>query len=129
MAKETEVEVIGTEAQEGLGSPYILTMIQKSLDNYFMSDSSIGLGREYSNLGLKGLLSKPCKHPVSMYLLMFHYNLRSLKIMDGRRFSTQQSPNIMVGPTCISLLLCRLTPLPKFPLTTCKCNPPILERD
>jgi hypothetical protein len=46
MVEETEVEVIGTEAQEGLGSPYILTLIHKSLDNYFMSDSSTGLGRE-----------------------------------------------------------------------------------
>jgi hypothetical protein len=37
MAEETEVEVIGTEAQEGLGSPYILTLIHKSLANCFMS--------------------------------------------------------------------------------------------
>jgi hypothetical protein len=46
MAEETEVEVIGTEAQEGPGSPYILTLIHKSLANCFMPDSSIGLGRE-----------------------------------------------------------------------------------
>jgi hypothetical protein len=46
MAEETEVEVIGTEAQEGPGSPYILTLIHKSLDNCFMPDSSIELGRE-----------------------------------------------------------------------------------
>jgi hypothetical protein len=36
MAEETKVEVIGTEAQEGLGSPYILTLIHKSLANCFM---------------------------------------------------------------------------------------------
>jgi hypothetical protein len=46
MAEETEVEVTGIEAQEGLGSPYILTLIQKSLPNCFMIDSLIGLGRE-----------------------------------------------------------------------------------
>jgi len=46
MAKEIEVEVIGTEAQEGLGSPYILRLIHKSMENCFMSGSSIGLDRE-----------------------------------------------------------------------------------
>ena len=46
MDEETKAEVIGTEAQEGLGSPYILTLIHKSLENWFMLDSSIGLGRE-----------------------------------------------------------------------------------
>jgi hypothetical protein len=46
MAEVTEVEVIGTEAQEGPGSPYILMLIQKSLANCFMRDSLIGLGRE-----------------------------------------------------------------------------------
>jgi hypothetical protein len=46
MAEETEVEVIGTEAQEGPSSLYILTLIQKSLAKCFMSDYLIGLGRE-----------------------------------------------------------------------------------
>jgi hypothetical protein len=46
MAEETEGEVIGTEAQEGLGSPYIVLLIHKSLANYFMPNFSIGLGRE-----------------------------------------------------------------------------------
>jgi hypothetical protein len=46
MAEETKVELTGIEAQEGPGSPYILTLIQKSLDNCFMPDSSIVLGRE-----------------------------------------------------------------------------------
>jgi hypothetical protein len=46
MAEETEVKVTGTEAQEGPGSPYILTLIHKNLANCFMLDSSIGLGRE-----------------------------------------------------------------------------------
>jgi hypothetical protein len=46
MAEETEVEVTGTEAQEGPGSLYILTLIQKSLAKCFMPDSLIGLGRE-----------------------------------------------------------------------------------
>jgi hypothetical protein len=46
MTEETEVELTGTEVYEGIGSPYILTLIHKSLANCFMSDSSIGLGRE-----------------------------------------------------------------------------------
>ena len=46
MAKETELEVIGTETQESLGYPYILTLIHKILENCFMPDYSIGLGRE-----------------------------------------------------------------------------------
>jgi hypothetical protein len=45
MAEEIEVEVIGTEAQEGPGSPYILMLIHKILANCFMMDFSIGLGR------------------------------------------------------------------------------------
>jgi len=46
MAEKTEVEVARTEAQEGPGSPYILTLIQKRLANCFTPDSLIGLGRE-----------------------------------------------------------------------------------
>jgi hypothetical protein len=46
MAEETEVEVTGTEAQEGPGSPYILMLIHKSSTNCFMTDFSIGSGRE-----------------------------------------------------------------------------------
>ena len=38
MDEVTEVEVIGTEAQEGPGTPYILMLIQKSLANCFMWD-------------------------------------------------------------------------------------------
>jgi hypothetical protein len=46
MAKETKVEVTRTEAQEGLGSLYILMLIQKILDKCFMPYYLIGLGRE-----------------------------------------------------------------------------------
>jgi hypothetical protein len=46
MAGEIEVEVIGTEDQEVLGSPYIFMLIHKSLANCFRLDFSIGLGRE-----------------------------------------------------------------------------------
>jgi hypothetical protein len=46
MAEETEVEVSGTEAQEGPISLYILTLIHKSLVNCFMLDFLTGLGRE-----------------------------------------------------------------------------------
>ena len=88
MAEATEGEVIGTEAREGQGSPYILMLTHKSLANCFRLDFSTGLGREWSNLGLKGLLSKPHKSPVSQYPLMFHYKLKSLKTIDGKRFST-----------------------------------------
>jgi hypothetical protein len=79
MVKETEGELIGTKAQEGQGSSYILMLTHKSLANYFSLDFSTGLGREWSNLGLKGLLSKSCKPPISLYLLTSHCNLRFLK--------------------------------------------------
>ena len=46
MAEEIEVEVTRTEAQEGLGSLYILMLIQKSLADCFMLDFLIGLGRK-----------------------------------------------------------------------------------
>jgi hypothetical protein len=46
---------------EGQGSPYILMPTHKSLANCFRLDFSTRLGREWSNLGLKGLLSKSCK--------------------------------------------------------------------
>jgi hypothetical protein len=46
MAEETEVEVTGTEAQEGMGSLYILMLIQKSLAICFMQNYLIGLGRK-----------------------------------------------------------------------------------
>jgi hypothetical protein len=46
MKEEIEVEVIGTEAQEGPCSPYILMLIHKSSANCFMPDFSIGFSRE-----------------------------------------------------------------------------------
>jgi hypothetical protein len=46
MVEEKEVEVTRTKVQEGPGSPYTLTLIQKSLANCFMPDCLIGLGRE-----------------------------------------------------------------------------------
>jgi hypothetical protein len=128
MVRETEVEVIGTEAQEGQSSPYILMLIHKILANCLMLDFSIGLGRESSNLGLKDLLSKPHKPPVSPYLLMSHCNPRFLKMMDGKRLSTQQSPNIVAGPTCPCPLLHLITRSSK-PLPTRQYNPPMLARD
>jgi hypothetical protein len=66
MDEETEGEVIGIEAQEGKGSPYILMLTHKSSTNCFRLDFSTGLGREWSNLGLKGLLSKSRKPPKSL---------------------------------------------------------------
>ena len=74
MTEVIEGEVIGAEAQEGQGSPYILMLTHKSLASCFMLDFSIGLGKEWSNLGLKGLLSKFCKPLVSLCLLISHYN-------------------------------------------------------
>jgi hypothetical protein len=41
------------------------------------------------------------------------------EMMDGRRLSTRQSPNIVAGPTCPCMFLRLLTPLSKLPLTTC----------
>ena len=49
--------------------------------------------------------------------------------MDGRRLSTQHSPNIVASPTCPCLLLYLLTPFSKLPLTTRQWNPPMLSRD
>jgi hypothetical protein len=46
MAEETKVEVTRTKAQEGLGSLYILMLIQKSLANCSMMDSLLGLDKE-----------------------------------------------------------------------------------
>jgi hypothetical protein len=89
MVEETEGEVIGKEAQEGQGSPYILMPTHKSLANYFSLYFSTGLGKEWSNLGLKGLLSKSCKPLVSLYLLTSHCNPRFLKMIDGKRLSTR----------------------------------------
>jgi hypothetical protein len=127
MAKETEGEVTGTEAQEGQGSPYILMLTHKSLASCFRPDFSIGLGKEWSNLGLKGLLSKFCKPLVSLCLLMSHCNPRFLKMMDGKRLSTRQSPNIVAGPIYPYLLLRLLTPLSKLPPTH-QCSPLMLAK-
>jgi hypothetical protein len=46
MVEETKVEVTETEAREGPGSLYILTLFRKSLAKHFMQDSLIGLGRK-----------------------------------------------------------------------------------
>jgi hypothetical protein len=116
MAEATEGEVIGTEAQEGQGSPYILMLTHKSLASCFRPYFSIGLGKEWSNLGLKGLLSKLHKPLVFPCPLMSHCNPRFLKMTDGKRLSTRQSPNIVAGPIYPYLLPCLLTPLSKLPL-------------
>ena len=48
MAEKTEGEVIGTEAQEGQGSLYILMQTCKSWASYFKLDFLTGLGKEWS---------------------------------------------------------------------------------
>ena len=53
MVEETKGEVIGKEAQEGQGSPYILMLTHKSLASCFRLNFSIGLGKEWSNIVLK----------------------------------------------------------------------------
>jgi hypothetical protein len=128
MVEETEGEVTRTEAQEGRCSPYILMLTHKRLANCFKPDISIRLGREWSNLGLKGLLSKFCKPLVSLCLLTSHYNLRSLKMMDDKRLSTRQSPNIVAIPIYPYLLPYLLTPLSKLLLLTHQCGPLMLEK-
>jgi hypothetical protein len=117
MAEETEGEVIGTEAQEGQGSPYILMLTHKSLASCFRPDFSTRLGKEWSKPGLKGLLSKSRKPLVSMCFLTSHCNPRFLKMMDGKRLSTQQSPNIVAGLIYPYLFLHLSTQLSKFPPT------------
>jgi hypothetical protein len=89
-------------------------LTHKSLANCFRPDFSIGLGKEWSNLGLKGLLSKFGKPLVSLCLLMSHCNPRFLKMMDGKRLSTRQSPNIVAGLIYPYLILRLLTPLSKI---------------
>jgi hypothetical protein len=87
MVEETEGEVIGREAQEGQGSPYILMLTHNSLAICFRPEFSIGLGKEWSHPGLKSLISKFCKPLVSMCLLMSHCNPMFLKMMDVKIFS------------------------------------------
>jgi hypothetical protein len=127
MVEEIEGEVTGTEAQEGQGSPYILMLTHKILASCFRLDFSIGLGKEWSNPSLKGLLSKSRKPLVSMCLLTSHCNLRFLKMMDGKRLPTRQFPNIMVGLVYLYLLLRPLTPLSKLPPTH-QCSPLMLAK-
>ena len=59
MAGITEEEEIGTWALEGQGFLYILMQTRKILASYFKLDFLTGLDKEWSNLGQKGLLSKP----------------------------------------------------------------------
>jgi hypothetical protein len=75
----------------------------------------IGLGKEWSNLGPKGLPSKPHRSLVFSCLLMSYYNLKFPKMTDGKRLSTRQSPNIVAGLTylyLLSLLSIKLSNLP-----------------
>jgi hypothetical protein len=46
MAEATEGELIGTEAQEGQGSPYNLMLTRNIKASCFRLDFSIGLGKE-----------------------------------------------------------------------------------
>ena len=50
-------------------------------------------------------------------------------MMDGRRLSTRQYSNIMVGPSCPCLLLHLLTAFSKILLRTHHWNPPMIARD
>jgi hypothetical protein len=128
MDKENKGEITGTEAQECQDFPYILMLTQKILASCFKPYFSIGLGKEWSNLGLKVLLFKFHKPLVSLCLPMSHCNPRFLKMTDGKRLSTRQSPNIVAGPIYPYLLLHLLTPLSKIPLPTHQCNPLMLVK-
>jgi hypothetical protein len=67
---------------------------------------------------------------VSLCPLMFHCNLKSLRMTDGRRLFTQQSPNIVAGQICLYLLLLHLlTQMSRFPLHTHLYSPPMQEKD
>jgi hypothetical protein len=59
MVGVTKEEKIGTGALECQGYLYTLMQTRKSWATYFKLDFLTGLGKEWSNLGLKGLLSKP----------------------------------------------------------------------
>jgi hypothetical protein len=109
MAEAIEGEVIGIEAQEGQGSPFILMLTHKNLANCFRSNFSIRLGKEWSNPGLKDLLSKLHKPLVFSFPLMSLCNPRFLKMTDGKRLPTQQFTNIVVSPSYPYLLPCLLT--------------------
>ena len=89
----------------------------QELGQLFQDGIFIGLEKEWSNLGLKGLPSKPHRFLVSLCPLMSHCNLKFPKTTDGKRLSTQQSPNIVVGPICPYLLPSLLTIFP-----TLRCN-------
>jgi hypothetical protein len=128
MAKETEGDVIGIEAQEGQGSPYILMLTHKILASCFRRYFSIGLGKEWSKLVLKGLISKLHKPLVFPCPLMCHYNPRFPKMMDGKRLSTRKSPNIMASPIYPYHLPHLLTPLSKLPLPTHQFSPLMLVK-
>jgi hypothetical protein len=128
MAEATEGEVIAIEAEDSQGSPYTLTMTHKSYANCFRMEFSIALGKEWSNLGLKGLPSKLHKPLVFLFPLMSHCNSRFPKTMDGKRLSTQQSPNIMTGPICPYLLPRLLTRSPKLHLSTHQLSPLMLVK-
>jgi hypothetical protein len=65
MARVTKEEEIGIGALEGQDSLYTLMPTHKSYANNFKMDFLTGLGKECSNLGLKGLLSKPHRSLVS----------------------------------------------------------------
>jgi hypothetical protein len=66
-----------------------LMYTRKSWDTYFKMDFLTRLGKEWSKIGQEGLPSKPHMSLVSQFPLMSHYNLKSLKTMDGKRLSTQ----------------------------------------
>ena len=83
------------------------------------------LGKEWSNLGLKGLPLKPLRSLVSPCPLMSHCNLRFSKMTDGKRLSTQQSPNIVAGPICLYLLPRLSIKLSKLPLSTHRFSLPM----
>ena len=128
MAEATKEEVIGTGALEGLDSPFTLMLTRKSWASYFRLGFSIGLGKEWSNLGLKGLPSKLHKPLVFPCPLMSHCNSRFLKMTNSRRLSTRQSPNIVAGPICPYLLPCILTRLSKLHLSTHHISPLMLAK-
>jgi hypothetical protein len=81
-------------------------------------DFLTGLDKEWSDLGLKGLPSKPHRSPVSQFLLMSHCNLNSLKMIDGKRLSTLLSPNIVASLNYLYMPLHLLIKFSKMPLPT-----------
>jgi hypothetical protein len=90
MAEITREEEIGTKALEGQGFSIHFDADPQELNHLFQA--------RFFNLIGQGVVQprperppfQPCMSLVSQFPLMSHYNLKSLKMMDGKIFFTQE---------------------------------------